>query len=72
MAIRLLTGKVCGNANSVYFRISICSVSAGCVKCIIAHSTAILGTAVAQWLRCCAKNLKVTGSVLDGIIVIFH
>jgi len=30
------------------------------------------GTAVAQWLRCCATNRKVAGSILDGVIAIFH
>ena len=30
------------------------------------------GTAVAQWLRRCATNRKVTGSNLDGVIRIFH
>ena len=30
------------------------------------------GTAVAQWLRCCATNLKVTGSIPNGVIGIFH
>jgi len=30
------------------------------------------GTAVAQWLRCCATNLKVAGSIPDGVIAIFH
>ena len=30
------------------------------------------GTAVAQWLRRCAKNRKVTGSIPDGVIGIFH
>ena len=29
------------------------------------------GTAVTQWLRCCATNLKVTGSIPDGVIGIF-
>jgi len=32
----------------------------------------ILGTAVAQWLRCCATNRTVAGSILAGIIGIFH
>ena len=32
----------------------------------------IRGTAVAQWLRCCATNQKVTGSIPDGVIGIFH
>ena len=31
-----------------------------------------VGTAVAQWLRCCATNRKVTGSIPDGVIGIFH
>ena len=26
-----------------------------------------LGTAVAQWLRCCATNQKVAGSILAGV-----
>jgi len=28
------------------------------------------GTAVAQWLRCCATNLKVAGSIPSGVIYI--
>ena len=31
-----------------------------------------LGTAVAHWLRCCATNRKVAGSIPDGVIGIFH
>jgi len=30
------------------------------------------GTAVPQWLRCCATNRKVAGSILDGVIGIFR
>jgi len=30
-----------------------------------------MGTSVAQWLRCCATNRKVAGSILDGVIGIF-
>jgi len=30
------------------------------------------GTAVAQWLRCCATNRKVAGSIPDGVIGIPH
>ena len=30
------------------------------------------GTAVAQWLRCCATNRKVAGPIPDGVIGIFH
>ena len=32
----------------------------------------LLGTAVSQWLMCCAKNRKVAGSIPDGVIGIFH
>jgi hypothetical protein len=31
-----------------------------------------VGTTVAQWLRYCATNQKVAGSIPDGIIGIFH
>ena len=30
------------------------------------------GTAVAQWLKRCATNRKVAGSIPDGVIGIFH
>jgi len=44
---------------------------------VIAHDKYILyfytgGTAVAQWLRCCATNRKVAGSIPAGVIGIFH
>ena len=32
----------------------------------VAVSTEV-GTAVAQWLRCCATNRKVPGSIPDGV-----
>jgi hypothetical protein len=32
----------------------------------------LTGTAVAQWLRHCATNRKVFGSIPDGVIGIFH
>ena len=38
--------------------------------CITFHL--VLGTAVAQWLRCCATNRKIAGSIPDGVIGIFH
>ena len=31
----------------------------------------LLGTALAQWLRCCAANQKVAGSIPAGVIGIF-
>ena len=36
------------------------------------HERATGETGVAQWLRCCATNWKVAGSIPDGIIGIFH
>ena len=30
------------------------------------------GTAVAQWLRCCATNREVAGSIPASVIGIFH
>ena len=32
----------------------------------------IKGTVVAQWLRCCATNQKVGGSIQYGVTGIFH
>ena len=31
-----------------------------------------MGARGAQWLRCCATNRKVAGSIPDGVIGIFH
>jgi hypothetical protein len=31
-----------------------------------------VGHVVAQWLRHCTTNWKVVGSILDGVIGIFH
>ena len=40
-----------------------------CCFCYLFHFS---GTAVAQWLRCCVTNRKVTGSIPDSVIEIFH
>jgi len=34
---------------------------------LVAYLRAVRGTAVAQWLRCCATNRKVTGSIPAGV-----
>jgi hypothetical protein len=31
-----------------------------------------MGVAVAQWLRCCATNRKVAGSIPDSVTESFH
>jgi hypothetical protein len=36
------------------------------------HYPENMGHAVAQWLRHCATNRKVAGSIPDGVIGIFH
>ena len=36
------------------------------------HYYNLRGIAVAQWLRSCATNRKVAGSIPDGGIEIFH
>jgi len=36
------------------------------------HCYRMRGTAVAQWLRRCATNWKVAGSIPLGVIGIFH
>jgi len=39
-----------------------------CANCGIFNGvTEGVGTAVAQWLRCCATNRKVTGSIPAGV-----
>jgi hypothetical protein len=38
----------------------------------IMRSITMRGTVVAQWLRYCATNQKVAGSIPDGVIGIFH
>jgi len=40
--------------------------------CVYCHYVSLLGTAVAQWLRCCAINRKVAGSIPEGVTGIFH
>jgi hypothetical protein len=35
------------------------------------YTSYCMGTAVAQWLRYCAKNQKVTGSFPDGVMEFF-
>jgi hypothetical protein len=41
------------------------------VKIILGYRF-VLGTTVAQWLRCCATNRKVACSIPAGVIRIFH
>jgi hypothetical protein len=42
------------------------------VKNLLVYIYIFKGTAVAQWLRYCATNQKIAGSIPDGFIGIFH
>jgi hypothetical protein len=43
-----------------------------CLSAIVLVRLCVFGTAVAQWLRYCATNRKVAGSIPDGVTGIFH
>ena len=40
--------------------------------CFAIHCSSGTSTVVAQWLRCCATNRKVAGSIPAGVIGIFQ
>jgi hypothetical protein len=42
------------------------------ICCVFGGAMYVTGAAVAQWLRYCATNRKVAGSIPDGVIGIFH
>jgi hypothetical protein len=42
------------------------------IGCIPEKYNMEMGIAVTQWLRYCATNRKVAGSIPDGVIGIFH
>ena len=46
-------------------------MSCVCAVNLVEHLN-IVGTAVARWLKCCATNRKVAGSIPAGVIGIFH
>ena len=52
----------------VYFRIILTAM----IHFLLHGAYKLQATAVAQWLRCCATNRKVAGSIPDGVIGIFH
>jgi len=39
---------------------------------LLLHPNHFEGATAPQWLRCCAANRKVAGSIPDGVIGIFH
>jgi hypothetical protein len=44
----------------------------GCIEFKLCHIELWGPLMVAQWLRYCATNRKVAGSIPDGVIGIFH
>jgi len=63
----------CCNQDKVFFLVIIVIRAQFDLYCSFELNTdKVMGTAVAQWLRCCATNQKVAGSVPAGVIGIFH
>jgi hypothetical protein len=65
--LRYLVQKSAEVRISVSIRVFGCSCTAFC-----SFTLCLLGHAVAQWLRYCATNRKVAGSITDGVIGIFY
>ena len=55
-----------------YLSVSTIDVSDGPNQAVDYYLCVVLPFIMAQWLRCCATNQKVTGSIPDGVIGIFH
>ena len=60
------------NTKETVFHTAIHKISNGVLCCLLSLLATMRGTAVAQWLRCCATNRKVAGSISDGVSGIFH
>ena len=52
------------------FKSTVHQVTSHMIVCLYIHL--LWGTVVAQWLRCCATNRKVAGSIPGGVIGISH
>ena len=70
----LLDSVYCGSlpCPAVDVPVRIVVVLKNLIKCKYATLHVFIGTAVAQWLMCCATNQNVAGSIPDGVIGIFH
>ena len=70
--LKLYNNFICRNVNlyELQFVISVYNLQLTADVALLRYII-ISGTAVAQWLRCCATNRKVTGSIPDGV-GIFH
>ena len=56
----------CGGRKKIWRAFSVASFL------VFLYVSCLVGTAVAQWLRCCATNPKVAVSIPDGVFGIFH
>jgi hypothetical protein len=70
MHVRILSNEQRASSSySAITKVSFACIITGLINTLYMNS---LGTAVAQWLRYCATNRKVAGSIPDGVIGIFH
>ena len=62
----------CGSRTEISVQLQISTINSIKLAGFLLRHTRMWGTAVAQWLRCCATNRKVagSGSIPDGVIVI--
>ena len=69
---RLKTVAIPHSTNRFIFSYAVCNfpITQYIVKLLLVYLTT--GTALAQWLRCCATNRKVAGSIPESVIGIFH
>ena len=67
--ILLMAGALKRNLSLYKHNMKSDTIAWGTKNVIVPEGT---GTAVAQWLSCCATNRKVAGSIPAGVIGIFH
>ena len=56
--------------NTAFIGVPVLILIPGCTSDLFTAGT--VKNAVVQWLRCCATNWKVAGSIPDGVIGILH
>ena len=74
ITLRRTTVK-CGSSKQTVFVVRHWTKRANALRASVGYVEAEAsrkGTAVAQWLRCCATNWKVAGSITDDVTGIFH
>ena len=72
--IAMITGKIFAVKSNLYYYFHTDPALASFSTSVITNQTTYTyheGTAVAQWLRCCATNRKVAGSIPASVIGFF-